>query len=339
MIDMMNAMHLLHPAEIDQNPLQWQAAPVPIPGPRQIRLSVNVCGVCRTDLHTVEGDLVLPNLPLIPGHQVVGKVDAMGGEAKRFNIGQRVGVGWLNSTCGACDFCLSGQENLCLEAKFTGLDVNGGYGEYIVVDEQFAYELPPALSDEKAGPLLCAGIIGYRSLRLSGIQPGEKLGLYGFGASAHLAIQVASHWGCEVYVFSRSANHQRHALELGAKWVGQAQDNPPVPLDAAITFAPAGWIVPLALRNLRPGGTLAINAIHMSPIPQFSYDKIYGERVLRSVANFTRQDAEEFLELAAAIPIQTSVAQFPIGDANHVLQLLKRSEINGAAVLRHHSAD
>lgn len=333
----MKAMRLVKPAAIEQNPLQWQSTLKPEPGPKQIRLSVAVCALCHTDLHTIEGDLDLPKLPVTPGHQIVGTVDAVGKDAERFQEGQRVGVAWLNSTCGVCDYCRHGQENLCHDAKFTGLDVDGGYGDYLVVDESFAFELPQALTDEEASPLLCAGIIGYRSLRLSGIRPGGNLGLYGFGASAHLAIQVARHWDCNIYVFTRSAEHQQHALELGAIWVGKAQDRPEVPLDAGITFAPAGWIIPLALDHLRPGSTLAINAIHLSPIPQFDYKKIYGERVLRSVANFTRQDALKFLELAAIIPIRTSIESFPISEANQVLQRLKTSQIRGAAVLRLHS--
>jgi propanol-preferring alcohol dehydrogenase len=290
--------------------------------------------VCHTDLHTVEGDLELPKLPLIPGHQIVGTVDATGKGASRYQIGQRVGVAWLNSTCGRCVYCRNGQENLCPEAKFTGLHVDGGYAEYAIVHQDFAFELPANLSDEEASPLLCAGIIGFRSLRLSGIQPGGRLGLYGFGASAHLAIQVARHWECEVYVFTRSKEHRKHAQELGAVWVGQAQEKPPALLDAAVTFAPAGWIVPHALDHLRPGGTVAINAIHMSPIPELPYQKIYGERVLRSVANFTRLDAQEFLALASSMPLAVSVEPFPLGSANEVLRSLKESQIRGAAVLK-----
>ena len=332
----MQAMRLEKPGKIEQNPLLRQELASPEPGPREVRLVVDVCGVCHTDLHTVEGDLDLPRLPVTPGHQIVGKIDLVGEEVTLFQKGQRVGVAWLNSTCGTCEYCRDGRENLCLEARFTGLDVDGGYGEYVVVDERFAFKLPEALSDEEASPLLCAGIIGYRSLRLSGIRPEGRLGLYGFGASAHLAIQVARHWNCEVYVFTRNPEHQQHALELGAKWVGQAQDSPPVSLDAGITFAPAGWIIPLALGHLRPGGTLAINAIHMSPIPQFDYEKIYGERILRSVANFTRQDAMAFLKLAAQIPVHTTFEMYPISEANQVLQRLKSSQIRGAAVLQIH---
>ena len=331
----MKAMRLEKPREIEQNPLQWQELPAPKPGPGEVRLKVNVCGICHTDLHTVEGELNLPRLPITPGHQIVGRIDLVGEDVKFLKTGQRVGVGWLNSTCGICDYCRNGQENLCPEAKFTGLHKDGGYGEYIVVDENFAFELPEALTDEEASPLLCAGIIGFRSLRLSGIRPGGRLGLYGFGASAHLAIQIARYWDCSVYVFTRSTEHQQHALELGAEWVGQAQEMPPVHLDASVTFAPVGWIIPLALGHLRPGGTLAINAIHMSPIPQFDYEKIYGERMLRSVANFTRQDALEFLNLAGQISIRTSLELYPLREANQALQLLKDSQIRGAAVLQH----
>ena len=330
---MMQAAQLKSPTPIRQNPLEWVQTAVPQPHSGQIRLKVNVCGVCHTDLHTVEGDLDLPKLPIIPGHQVVGTVAAVGSEDGRYHIGDRVGVAWLNWTCGDCDFCHNGLENLCPQARFTGLHADGGYAQYMVIDARFAYALPDNFSDAEAAPLLCAGIIGYRSLRLSGIKPGGKLGLYGFGASAHLAIQVARHWNCDVYVFTRSQQHQQHALELGAVWAGNAEDEPGVALDASVTFAPAGWIVPLALGHLRPGGTLAINAIHMSPIPELDYNLIYGERVVRSVANFTRQDAEEFLQLAGEIPIMTAVETHPLSQANQVLQHLKNSQIRGAAVL------
>jgi alcohol dehydrogenase, propanol-preferring len=329
----MLAMRLYAQSEVENNPLQLGEVNLPKPGSGQIRVAVDVCGVCHTDLHTIEGDLTLPRLPLTPGHQIVGVVDACAEDARRFSPGARVGIGWLNTTCGICQYCQNGMENLCPNAKFTGLDVDGGYAEYVLVDEQFAFELPDALSNEEASPLLCAGIIGFRSLRLSGIKPGGKLGLYGFGASAHLTIQVARYWGCQVYVFTRKEEHQQHARELGAVWVGNAQEGPAAVLDAAITFAPAGWLIPIALGHLRPGGTLAVNAIHMSPIPSFSYEKLYGERVLRSVANFTRQDAQDFLKLAAEIPIRSSVERFPITDANQALRRLKDSEIRGAAVL------
>ncbi|MFQ5400422.1 MAG: zinc-dependent alcohol dehydrogenase family protein [Anaerolineae bacterium] len=331
--EMMRAMLLRAPAEVGTSPLALVEAPIPEPGPGKIRLRVRACGVCHTDLHTVEGELKLPRLPLIPGHQIVGVVEKTGPGSGRYRVGDRVGVAWLGQTCGGCEYCLAGQENLCPEARFTGLDVDGGYAEFTVVDERFAYPLPENFSDEAAAPLLCAGIIGYRSLRLSGIRPGGRLGLYGFGASAHLAIQVARHWKCQVYVFTRSEAHRRHALALGAAWAGGAEEQPPVKLDGSVTFAPAGWIIPLALDHLRPGGTLAINAIHLSPIPELPYSLIYGERVLRSVANFTRQDAEAFLKLAAEIPVKTTTETVPLEKANQALARLKASEIQGAAVL------
>ncbi len=329
----MLAMMLHKPDDIDRGPLAAAETAVPQPASHQIRLKVHLCGVCHTDLHTVEGDLTLPRLPIIPGHQIVGVVDKLGEGCTLHQPGDRVGVAWLNWACGECHFCQNGLENLCAHGRFTGWHAHGGYAQYTVIDERFAFPLPSAFKDEEAAPLLCAGIIGYRSLKLSGIQPGQRLGLYGFGGSAHLAIQVARHWGCEVYVFTRSADHQQHARELGAVWAGNAKEESPRPLDASVTFAPAGWIIPLALGHLRPGGTLAINAIHTSPIPEMPYDLIYGERVLRSVANFTRQDAQEFLQLAAEIPIRTTTEIYPLAEANQVLQKLKRSEIRGTAVL------
>ena len=308
--------------------------PVPEPATGQVRLRVQVCGVCHTDLHLVEGEIALPKLPIVPGHQIVGRVDALGAGVSRFALGDRAGVPWLYSTCGQCDYCRRGLENLCDHAHFTGQHADGGFAEFMVVPADFAYPIPEGFADEQAAPLMCAGIIGYRSLRLSQIEPGGRLGLYGFGASAHVTIQVARHWGCEVYVFTRSAEHQRHALELGAAWVGQAQDSPPAELDSAITFAPAGWLVPEALRVLRKGGTLALNAIHMSPIPEMPYPLLYGERTVRSVANATRQDAAELLQLAAEIPIHSDIELYPLEQANAVLQRLKRREIQGAAVLQ-----
>jgi len=330
----MQGMVLHSPKAVDEAPLVSSSEiPTPEPGPEQVQLRVKMCGVCHTDLHTVEGDLHLPRLPVIPGHQVVAEVEKLGTKVTRFQLGDRVGVAWLNWACGACDFCRRGQENLCSQALFTGLHADGGYAQYIVVDQRFAFPLPDRFTDAEAAPLLCAGIIGYRALRLSGIESGGKLGLYGFGASAHLAIQVARHWECEVFVFTRSKEHRELARELGAVWVGGAEEQPPASLDASVVFAPVGWIIPKALGHLRPAGTLAINAIHMSPIPEMPYQLIYEERVLRSVANFTRKDAEEFLRLAAEIPVHTEIEVFPLEDANRVLQKLKRSEIRGAGVL------
>lgn len=319
---------------IEGAPLQACEVALPVPGPGQVRLRVLTCGVCHTDLHTVEGELALPHLPLIPGHQIVGQVDALGSDTSHLVLGQRVGVGWLGWVCGACEFCRRGLENLCLHARFTGLHLDGGYAEYTVVDERFAYPLPERFTNAQAAPLLCAGVIGYRSLRLSGIQPGGRLGLYGFGASAHIAIQVARYWGCEVYVFTRGAEHRKLAQELGAAWTGAAEETPPQMLDAAITFAPAGSLVPLALGHLRPGSTLAINAVTMSDIPTLSYVRLYGERVVRSVANLTRHDAEEFLPLAAAIPVHSEVEIFALEQANAVLKRLKQGGIRGSAVLQ-----
>ena len=330
----MKAMILRGPKPAEQNPLLMTDLPLPEPDPGQVRLWVQACGVCHTDLHLVEGEIALPRLPIVPGHQIVGQVDAVGDGVARFAPGDRAGVPWLYWTCGQCDFCQRGLENLCDDACFTGQHADGGFAEYMTVPADFAYPIPAAVSDEQAAPLLCAGIIGYRSLRLSEIQPGARLGLYGFGASAHVTIQIARHWGCQVYVFTRSEEHQRHARALGAAWVGQAQDTPPVELDSAITFAPAGWLVPEAVRVLRKGGTLAINAIHMSPVPEMPYHLLYGERTVRSVANATRRDAEELLRLAAEIPIRTDVELYPLAEANAVLQRLKRREVQGAAVLQ-----
>ena len=330
----MKAMVLRKPKSAQENPLCLAELSMPEPLAGQVRLQVQACGVCHTDLHLVEGDIELPRLPVVPGHQIAGRVHALGEGVTRFTLGDRVGVPWLYSTCGRCEYCRRGQENLCAGARFTGQHADGGFAEYMVVPADYAYSLPNGFPDEQAAPLLCAGIIGYRSLRLSEIQPGGRLGLYGFGASAHVTLQVARHWGCEVFVFTRSAEHQRHALALGAAWAGKAQDTPPAELDSAITFAPAGWLVPEALRVLRKGGTLAINAIHMSPIPEMPYHLIYGERTVRSVANSTRRDAEELLHLAAEIPIHTDVELYPLDEANAVLQRLKRAEVQGAAVLQ-----
>jgi len=317
-----------------QGPLIEQDVPQPVPAASEVRIRVDVCGVCHTDLHIVEGDLSVPSLPIIPGHQVIGRVDEWGPGVNGFQKGIRAGVPWLHSTCGHCHYCESGRENLCDSAQFTGLQVNGGFAEYMIAPADFCYPLPEAIPDVQAAPLLCAGIIGYRSLRLSEIQAGQVLGLYGFGASAHVTIQVARYWKCEVYVFSRSPQHRKHAEELGAVWTGRAGDEPPKPVDSAIIFAPAGELVPQALKALRKGGTLALAGIHMSAIPSFEYSLLYGERTVRSVANSTRQDAVELLELASRIPIQTDVEVYPLSEANSVLERLKRAEIRGAAVLK-----
>jgi propanol-preferring alcohol dehydrogenase len=329
----MDAWQLREPRPVEARPLAPVALPVPEPGPREVLIRVGVCGVCHTDLHIVEGDIALPRLPVVPGHQVVGVVAARGATARRFAVGDRVGVPWLNWACGECDYCRRGQENLCDTARFTGYHVDGGYAEYQVTDERFVTAIPAGYPDVAAAPLLCAGVVGYRALRLSAAQAARRVGLYGFGASAHITIQVLRHWGGVPYVFTRGPEHRQLATELGAVWTGAAEDDPGVLLDCAIIFAPAGQLVPPALRALRKGGTLVLAGIHMSPIPQLDYDLIWGERVLRSVANATRRDAEELLALAPAIPIRTEVETFPLAAANEALLRLKRSAIRGAAVL------
>ena len=331
----MKAMILNKFALIDQNPLELVDLPTPEAGPEDILIRVKVCGVCHTDLHTVEGELPQVKLPIIPGHEVVGIVEKRGNNTSRFKEGDRVGVAWLHSACGRCRFCQRENENLCESARFTGYHVNGGYTEYMVIPEKFAYPIPEVFSDEEAAPLLCAGIIGYRALRLSKVKPGQRLGLYGFGASAHVAIQVAIHWGCEVYVFTRSKEHRKLAQKLGAVWTGTSKDEPPTKMDSSIIFAPAGELVLDALRVLDKGGTVALAGIYMTPIPEIDYVKyLYHERTLRSVANATRQDGEESLQIAAEIPIRTTTQLFPLEEANKVLQLLKVGKINGAAILK-----
>lgn len=325
-------LNRFQPAE--REPLNLEDVPMPEPKPGEIRVRVEMCGVCRTDLHTVEGEIIPPTLPVIPGHQVVGVVEKKGRGADRFEKGDRVGMAWLHQTCGACKFCREGLENLCEESRFTGFHANGGYAEYTVVPEDFAYRIPEGFSSRDAAPLLCAGIIGYRALRLSEIQPGQRLGLYGFGASAHVAIQVARHWKCEVYVFTRGRNHRELAAKLGAVWTGTAQDEPPEKMDGSIMFAPAGELVPDALRVLEKGGTLALAGIYMTPIPEMEYEEhIFYEKKLRSVTASTRQDGQELLELAARIPIRAETELFRLEEANPVLLLLKNGDINGAGVL------
>ena len=319
---------------IDSAPLQLEDCADPSPGPGEVRIVVRACGACHTDLHIVEGDLPLERTPLIPGHQIVGVIDSVGEGVASSRVGARVGVPWINGSCAACDLCVSGRSNLCAEARFTGYHTDGGYAELAVVPEGAAHVLPEAFADVDAAPLLCAGIIGYRSLKLAGLQPGQRLGLYGFGASAHLAIQVARHWGCEVFVTTRGRNHADLARRLGAAWVGGAEDTPPEKVHAAVTFAPAGWIVRQALAALAPGGTVAVNAIHLDAIPELDFrEHLYGERTLRSVTNLTHQDAEEFLEIAATVPLTTSVEVFDLEDANAVLLAMKESRIEAAAVL------
>ena len=322
-------------APIDQNPLELVELPIPEPGPEDILIQNKVCGVCHTDLHTVEGELPQVKLSIVPGHQVVGIVEKGGKNASRFKQGDRLGVAWLYSSCGQCGYCQRENENLCETARFTGYHVNGGYAEYMVVPEKFAYAIPEIFSDEEAAPLLCAGIIGYRALRMSEIKPRQRLGLYGFGASAHVAIQVAVHWGCKVYVFTRSEEHRELARKLGAVWTGTSKDEPPTKMDSSIIFAPAGGLVLDALGVLDKGGTVALAGIYMTPIPEMDYVKyLYHERTLRSVANATRQDGEELLRIAAEIPICTTTQVFPLEEANKALQLLKAGKISGAAILK-----
>lgn len=332
----MRAMVVERQAPVGESPLVPRDVAVPEPGPGQVRIRVSVCGVCHTDLHVVEGDLPLHGRPVIPGHQVIGGVDAAGPGATAFRPGDRVGVPWLHRTCGRCRFCRNGRENLCPDARFTGYHEPGGFAEFMLADEAFAYPIPPGFPDHEAAPLLCAGIIGYRSLRLSGIQPGEALGLYGFGASAHIALQIARHWGCAVHVFTRSEEHRALARRLGAAWAGGAEEDPGRPLQAGVIFAPAGGLVPRALERLDRGGTVALAGIWMSEVPPLDYDRhLYQEKVLRSVTASTRQDARELLELAAAIPIRTDVQEFPLEEANEALRRLKHSRLErGAAVLR-----
>ncbi len=319
---------------METNPLEFSDVALPEPGEGEVRVCVQACGVCRTDLHVIEGELPPRRSPIIPGHQVVGMVEKLGKNARRLAIGARVGVAWLHKTDGTCEYCRAGAENLCDSPEFTGYSVDGGYAEYIVAPEDFVYAIPAGFPDEQAAPLLCAGIIGFRSLRLSAIKSGGRLGFFGFGAAAHVAIQVARHWKVEVYASTRDARHQKLAMELGAKWAGGTFDEPPKKLDAAIVFAPAGEIVPAALRALKKGGVLVLGGIHMSAIPSFSYDLLYQERMIRSVANNTRKDGEDFLRVAAEIPIRTRVQIFPLHEANRALNALKNDAIEGAAVLK-----
>ncbi|HEY1240519.1 MAG TPA: zinc-dependent alcohol dehydrogenase family protein [Bryobacteraceae bacterium] len=330
----MKACVLPAPAPVDTNPLRVVDVPRPRPEDRQVLVRVHACAVCRTDLHVVEGELPVRKSPVIPGHQVVGTVEECGPEASRFRPGARVGIPWLHRTCGVCEFCRSGRENLCEGPEFTGWTADGGYAEFAVAPEDFIYALPEGFPDLHVAPLLCAGIIGFRTLRLSGIERGGRLGMYGFGAAAHVAIQVARYWNIEVYAVTRDERHQQLALDLGAVWAGGSGDQPPALLDAVLIFAPAGELVISALRALKRGGTVALGGIHMSPIPQLDYNLLYWERVVRSVANNTRRDGEDFLKIAAAIPIHTEIREFALEEANDALRALKNDAIRGAAVLR-----
>ena len=330
----MRAMILRAQAPIEEHPLEEVELPDPEPGRREIRVRVHVCAICRTDLHVIEGDLPSPPGPIVPGHQVVGVVDALGSECDRFRMGDRVGIAWLRRTCGECEFCLARQENLCPGSLYTGYHEHGGYAELAVVRESFAYPIPSSFTDEQAAPLLCAGIIGYRALERSQLPPGGRLGLYGFGSSAHVVIQIALHRGHEVYVMTRGEGHRALAREMGATWVGGSWDEPPEPLHSAIMFAPAGEIIPDALRALRPGGTLALAGIHMSPVPELDYEKhLFHEKTLQSVEANTRRDGRELLKEAAAVPIRPKVTRFGLSEANEALVRLSRDEIDGTGLL------
>lgn len=331
----MKAMVLQGCASIETAPLEWKEVETPVPGPYEVRLIVRACGICRTDLHVIEGDLPPLPQPVIPGHQIVGEIDRIGSNCTMFRIGDRIGVAWLRHTCGVCVFCRAGQENLCEESRFTGYHAPGGYAEYAVVPEAFAYPIPTVFSDVEAAPLLCAGIIGYRSLKRSLCSPGQTLALYGFGSSAHIVIQLAVTWGCDVYVCTRSDKHRKLALTLGAKWAGSRADEMPVLADSAIVFAPAGPLVPQALSRLRKGGTLALAGIYMTAIPEMDYEKhLFYEKNIHSVTANTRRDGMELLQTAAAIPIKPQVQVFPIRDANQALLKLKQDEIEGSGVLK-----
>lgn len=325
----MKAMVLKHP----KKPLMLDELPVPFPGPSQLLVKVGACGVCRTDLHVVDGELPTPKLPLIPGHEIAGRVVKTGRGAERFQVGDRVGIPWLGSTCGTCTYCINGKENLCDSALFTGYSIDGGYAEYTVADERFCFAIPEGYSDEKAAPLLCAGLIGYRSFAMAG--DAVLLGLYGFGAAAHIIIQVACHQGRKVYAFTAPGDRekQQFALSLGAVWAGDSTQSPPEPLDAAIIYAPVGSLIPAALRAVRKGGVVVCAGIHMSDIPSFPYSILWGERMVRSVANLTRRDGDKFMEIARQVPIRNETNPFPLQEANGALDALRSGRVQGAAVL------
>jgi propanol-preferring alcohol dehydrogenase len=331
----MKAQVLKGIAPIENRPLELVDMPIPQPGSREILVKVSACGVCHTELDEIEGRLS-PRLPIIPGHEIVGRVAGLGSGVTEFKIGERVGIAWIHSACGKCNFCRGNNENLCAEFQGTGCDSNGGYAEYTVASQDFAYSIPDRFTDSQAAPLLCAGAIGFRDLRLSGIKTGQTLGLFGFGASAHIVIQVARHWGCEVYVFTRSEEHRLLAKELGAAWTGSAEDAPPKKVNCAIDFTPIGETVPAALRVLEKGGRLVLAVIRKrSPIPPMDYARLlWDEKEIKSVANITRQDALDFLPLAVEIPIIPQVQEFKLEEANEALLLLKQGNIQGAAVLR-----
>lgn len=330
----MRAAVLRHTAPIEEHPLQLEDLPIPVPGPGEVQLKVEACGVCRTDLHITSGELKPLLAAVTPGHQIVGRVENLGEGVTDRKLQERVGVSWLGGTDGTCLLCSKGMENICDHPTFTGYSVNGGYAEYAIARADFCVPLPEEVSATELAPLLCAGIIGFRSLRVAEVEPGDRVGLFGFGASAHLTIDVLKHWGCEVYVATRGASHQQLARDLGATWVGEATERPPVPLDRAITFAPSGDVVIAALASLRKGGIVAINAIHLDRMPQFDYDTLlWGERQLRSVANMTRKDARDFIQLAVKIGIRPRTTVFPLDKVNDALAAVYKETIDGAAVV------
>jgi propanol-preferring alcohol dehydrogenase len=334
MPETMRALRVHAPAAIATAPLRADRVPVPEPGPGEVRVRVTACAICRTDLHVIEGDLPFPGRPVVPGHQVVGVVDALGPGVRGFAPGERAGIAWLRSTCGTCRDCAEGRENLCDRARFTGYHADGGYAEYALAPADFAYHLPPGIADVEAAPLLCAGIIGYRALRRSGIRPGGRLALFGFGSSAHISLQVARHWGCEVLVVTRGARHRDLARALGAAWVGGPGEAPPALADAAIVFAPAGEVVPPALEAVGKGGTVALAGIHMTDIPRLDYDRhLFREKVLTSVTANTREDGRGLFAVAEAAGLRPRTTVFPLAAANQALLALARDEIAGTGVL------
>ncbi|MFQ5825539.1 MAG: zinc-dependent alcohol dehydrogenase family protein, partial [bacterium] len=326
----MKAMVVEKPGPVEKNPLKLQELLTPEPASGEILIRIEVCGVCRTDLHVAEGELPPHKSSVVPGHEVIGQVEKLGEGASHFRIGDRVGVAWLHQSCGNCSFCQRNQENLCDAPKFTGYDVNGGYAEYLVAPEAFVYSIPLEVEASEAAPFLCAGIIGYRALKRSDVQKGQRLALYGFGGSAHIVIQIAHYWGCEVYVISHNKQHHKLAYEMGASWVGLADEKPPKKFHSAIVFAPVGHLVLPALENVEKGGTVALAGIYMSPIPEMDYMKyIFEERNLRSVTASTRQDGKELLKLAGEIPLHTHTQEYPLEEANESLKMLKHGQING----------
>ncbi len=330
----MKAMVLRKCAPIEFSPLSLEDIPVPEPGDKEIRIKVEACGICRTDLHVIEGELPPRPHPVVPGHQIVGIVDKVGGKAKLYKKGDRVGIAWLRHTCGTCEYCTRNQENLCENQLFTGYHANGGFAEYAVVREDFAYPIPSIFNPYEATPLLCAGIIGYRALKRSQCQKGDKIALYGFGSSAHIVIQIALYWGCKVFVVSRGEKHQELAKAMGAHWVGSDGAKIPEKVDSAIIFAPAGELAPVALENLKKGGTLALAGIYMTDIPSMNYEKhLFYEKNIHSVTANTRQDGMELLAIASQIPIKPHITTFKLEEANEALKMLKADQIKGTGVL------